>query len=233
MTTRKNATRAKAPRRQGHRKINYPKLVLMVILVLFTLGYSGWHIWNSDYIQTRYVYMWDYQQDIVTYSRKNQVDPFLVAAIIKNESGFKPNVVSSVGAIGLMQIMPDSGYWIAKQMGLQDYRSADLYKAKQNIRMGCWYLGELLYEFQGNEALALMAYNAGRGKTKQWMEEQGWNYEFYDIKSIPYPESRAYVIKVLYDKRRYKDLYNKEVDEKMKALPLMKRNSEEQEDVGR
>lgn len=226
MVTKKKTTKSRTSVRHSHRKSYYFKLVLMVVSVLFSVAYSGWRVWNSDYIQTRFVYMWDFQQDIVTYSRKNQVDPFLVAAIIKNESGFKPNVVSSVGAIGLMQIMPDSGYWIAEQMGLKDYKSADLYKAQNNIRMGCWYVSELLYEFHGNEILALMAYNAGRGKTKQWMQQQGWDYEFMDVKAIPYPESRAYVNKVLYDKRRYKDLYNNVVDEKMKKLPFVKEDGE-------
>ena len=63
-------------------------------------------------MQMRFVYMWDYQQDIVTYSKKNNVDPFLVAAIIKNESNFKHDAVSKVGAVGLMQIMPETGRWI-------------------------------------------------------------------------------------------------------------------------
>ena len=114
----------------------------------------------------------------VTYSQKNQIDPFLVAAIIKNESGFNHKAVSPVGAIGLMQIMPDTGEWIAKQMGLPNYTNESLYETEMNIRMGCWYVGELYEEFHGNMALVMMAYNAGRGQTAAWMEENHWDYNF-------------------------------------------------------
>lgn len=147
--------------------------------------------------------MWDYQQDIITYSQKNNIDPFLVAAIIKNESGFNNKAVSSVGAIGLMQIMPDTGQWIAKQMGLTDYSEASLYQTQMNIRMGCWYIGELDHEFKHNLALIMIAYNAGRGQTKSWMKENNWDYDFNDAAKIPYLDTREYVQKVLRDRDKY------------------------------
>ena len=87
-------------------------------------------------MQMRFVYMWDHQQDIVTYSKKNNVDPFLVAAIIKNESNFKHDAVSKVGAVGLMQIMPETGRWIAEQLGLENYQDSDLYQTRKNIPHG-------------------------------------------------------------------------------------------------
>lgn len=158
-------------------------------------------------MQMRFVYMWDYQQDIVTYSKKNNVDPFLVAAIIKNESNFKHDAVSKVGAVGLMQIMPETGRWIAEQMGLESYQNSDLYQTKKNIRMGCWYVGELEHEFQHNLVLLMVAYNAGRGQTHEWMQENGWDYNFNDIKSIPYPDTREYVAKVMQDRDKYYLLY--------------------------
>lgn len=89
-------------------------------------------------MQMRFVYMWDHQQDIVTYSKKNNVDPFLVAAIIKNESNFKHDAVSKVGAVGLMQIMPETGRWIAEQMGLENYQDSDLYQTR---KISAWAVG--------------------------------------------------------------------------------------------
>ena len=95
---------------------------LFVLLLFVSLCFWGWRIWRSDAVQMRFVYMWPYQNEIVTYANKNNIDPFLVAAVIKNESGFKPGAVSPVGAIGMMQIMPETGEWIARQMGLSSYR---------------------------------------------------------------------------------------------------------------
>lgn len=183
------------------------KRLLAVIIAFCLLCFGGWKIWNSDAVQMRFVYMWDYQQDIITYSQKNNIDPFLVAAIIKNESNFKHKAVSGVGAVGLMQIMPETGRWIAEQMGLENYKDSDLYITKTNIRMGCWYVGELDHEFKHNMMLLMIAYNAGRGQTRQWMQENGWTYDFNDAKAIPYPDTREYVTKVLQDRDKYYLLY--------------------------
>lgn len=183
------------------------KRLLAVIIAFCLLCFGGWKIWNSDAVQMRFVYMWDYQQDIITYSQKNNIDPFLVAAIIKNESNFKHKAVSGVGAVGLMQIMPETGRWIAEQMGLEKYKDSDLYLTKTNIRMGCWYVGELDHEFKQNMTLVMIAYNAGRGQTREWMQENGWTYDFNDVQAIPYADTREYVAKVLHDRDKYYLLY--------------------------
>jgi len=184
---------------------------LFVLLLFVSLCFGGWRVWRSDAVQMRFVYMWPYQNEIVTYANKNNIDPFLVAAVIKNESGFKPGAVSPVGAIGMMQIMPETGEWIARQMGLSSYRMQQLYDPKTNIRMGCWYLSELKYEFRGNMVLQMLAYNAGRGNTHLWMSANGWDYEFGKIADIPYEESRGYVSSVLHDRDEYYRLYKDKV----------------------
>lgn len=204
MASVKGKRKARSRRTKTHGRLYSWLLLLGVLLVI---GFGGWKIWSSDTVQMRFVYMWDYQQDIVTYSKKNNVDPFLVAAIIKNESNFKHDAVSKVGAVGLMQIMPETGRWIAEQMGLENYQDSDLYQTKKNIRMGCWYVGELEHEFQHNLVLLMVAYNAGRGQTHEWMQENGWDYSFNDIKSIPYPDTREYVAKVMQDRDKYYLLY--------------------------
>ncbi len=185
---------------------------LALLAVLGAVIFGGWRLWNTDAVQMRFVYMWDYQQDIITYSEKNNVDPFLIAAIIKNESNFKHKAVSGVGAVGLMQIMPDTGRWIAEQMGLADYKDSDLYQTRTNIRMGCWYVGELEHEFRHNLVLLMIAYNAGRGQTHDWMQENGWDYDFNDIKAIPYADTREYVAKVLQDRDKYYLLYKDKIN---------------------
>ena len=192
-------------RRRKHSRRGKRLLAITIAFCLLCVG--GWKIWQSDAVQMRFVYMWDYQQDIITYSQKNNIDPFLVAAIIKNESNFKHKAVSGVGAVGLMQIMPETGRWIAEQMGLADYKDSDLYITKTNIRMGCWYVGELDHEFKQNMTLVMIAYNAGRGQTREWMQENGWTYDFNDVQAIPYADTREYVAKVLHDRDKYYLLY--------------------------
>ena len=198
---------AVARRRRRRSAKSRLRRVLVLLAAFCLLCFGGWKVWSSDAVQMRFVYMWDYQQDIITYSQKNNVDPFLVAAIIKNESNFKHKAVSGVGAVGLMQIMPDTGRWIAEQMGLKNYQDSDLYTTKTNIRMGCWYVGELEHEFQQNMTLVMIAYNAGRGQTHEWMQENNWTYDFNDVQAIPFPDTREYVAKVLYDRDKYYLLY--------------------------
>lgn len=214
-TSSRDGSRGNKPLAKPRRSWKLRVMAWLLLLLTFTgLGFGGWKFWNSDFVQTRFVYMWDYQQDIVNYSEKNNIDPFLVAAIIKNESNFDHKAVSNVGAVGLMQIMPETGQWIANQMGLKNYEDGDLYKVQTNIRMGCWYVSELDSEFHHNLTLLMMAYNAGRGQTKAWMKENNWDYNFNDPRAIPYKETREYVIKVLHDRDRYYQLYREKLKKK-------------------
>lgn len=183
----------------------------MVAAAIFLIGEAGMKIWSSEAVQTRFVYMWPYQNEILEYSSKNKIDPFLVAAVIKNESGFDTEAVSHAGAVGLMQIMPETGEWIAAQMGLDHFDMEALRRPEYNVRLGCWYLGELEYEFQRNWVLMMIAYNAGRGNTRSWMQENGWNYDFNRIEDIPYPDTREYVKKVLRDRDKYYLYYKNKI----------------------
>lgn len=204
------ATRKGKKRKNG----NTFRRLLFVLCLLVALCFSGWKVWTSDYVQMHFVYLWPYQNEILSYSRKNNIDPFLVAAVMKNESKFKPNAVSHMGAVGLMQIMPETGDWIAGQMGLKDYTGEKLYDPETNIRMGCWYLSELKHEFKDNMVLIMMAYNAGRGKTHGWMKANGWDYDFGRTGEIPYDDTRRYVDGVMRDRDMYYHLYKASVAEK-------------------
>lgn len=195
---------ASSRRRKKRRNTALKKyLALFAAVIVILLGFGSWKLWNSDFVQMRFVYMWPYQQDILEYSSKNKIDPFLIAAIIKNESGFDHKAVSDAGAVGLMQIMPDTGRWIAEQMGIEGYTDDALYLSRTNIRMGCWYIGELEHEFKENLALIMIAYNAGRGQTKVWMQENNWDYNFNKTEEIPFADTREYVSKVLHDRDKY------------------------------
>lgn len=174
------------------------------------VGWGGYALYHSDMVQRKYFYVYPYRQTVETYAAKYDVDSDLVAAVIKNESKFKTLVHSHRGAIGLMQLMPDTAEWIAKRIDDPDYSDARLHDPTVNIQYGTWYLADLQEEFHGNDILALAAYNAGRGNVQDWIAQYGWTQDFCDVDAIPYQETRVYVKKVLHDQQRYEQLYPKD-----------------------
>ncbi len=118
------------------------------------------------------------------------LSPCLLEAVILTESKFDKKAVSHVGAVGMMQLMPETAQWISEESGLP----ADaLSLPEENIPLGAWYLNYLLKEYHNNEVLALAAYNAGRGNVDQWMKEFGWGEDFKKMNDIPFPETREFV----------------------------------------
>lgn len=192
--------RRKKKKQQGC--LPYILALLLMVLIAFLA-------WRSDMGQRRFVYNWPYAREIHLYSAQYHVDPFLAVAVIKNESGFNPDAKSKTGALGLMQIMPETGAWIAKCTDFPNFQDRMLLKPELNIKFGCWYLSELEEEFHGNEVLILAAYNAGRGTVKEWMQENHWGYDFKDLSAIPFSDTRVYVQKVMQDRDRYQQLYKK------------------------
>ncbi|WP_420891117.1 lytic transglycosylase domain-containing protein [Megamonas funiformis] len=186
------------------RKMSFWKKLLLMILVLASLSYF---IWQNEDFQRKYLYPYDYQDTINFYADRYEVDRNLVASVILAESKFRQDATSVHGARGLMQIMPETGSWIATQIEDDSFSVDKLYNVNMNIKYGTWYLSELQTEFEGNEVLALAAYNAGRGNVYEWMEKYHWNINFKDYTKIPFPETREYVKRVLENKKHYNKLY--------------------------
>ncbi len=186
------------------RKTSFWKKLLLMILVLASLSYF---IWQNEDFQRKYLYPYDYQDTINFYADRYEVDRNLVASVILAESKFRQDATSVHGARGLMQIMPETGSWIATQIEDDSFSVDKLYNVNMNIKYGTWYLSELQTEFEGNEVLALAAYNAGRGNVYEWMEKYHWDINFKDYTKIPFPETREYVKRVLENKKHYNKLY--------------------------
>ena len=129
---------------------------------------------------------------------------------MKVESNFAEDARSKSGAVGLMQIMPETANWIATQLDEKPPSIRQLHNSDTNIKYGIWYLAELEDEFFGNDVLALAAYNAGRGNVHHWMERKGWRKNFSDVDAIPFDETRHYVKKVLACHEKYSELYGTE-----------------------
>ena len=191
-------------RMRQRRRINYSLSAGMLILFVC---FSVYFVSQVELIQKSYLYPFPYQEIVLRYANAYRVDSNLCVAVVKVESRFNPEAVSHRGALGLMQIMPDTGRWIASQMG-EDFSVEKLKDPETNIRYGVWYLSTLRQEFEDNDVLALAAYNAGRGHVRAWMEEGGWSMKFTHIDSIPFRETREYVKNVLRSKDKYKELYD-------------------------
>lgn len=144
---------------------------------------------------------------IFTAAYENNIDPYLVFAIIRAESDFQENAESSVGAKGLMQIMPDTAQWISEQRGIEDFDPADLHRAEVNIDFGCWYLSSLNSEFNYNTPMVIAAYNAGRGTVSNWLLNGIWDGSIEDLDNIPFDETRIYVRNVLNNYQAYRAIY--------------------------
>jgi len=141
------------------------------------------------------------------YARDHQVKITMVYAVMKAESGFRANVVSHKGAIGLMQITEATGKWIASELGITEYTTDKLNDPELNIRLGCWYLSYLIKRFDGNTELALAAYNAGEGTVSRWIDSDNIGWEDSRIKSLPYKETEKYLVRVNRIYFVYKTLY--------------------------
>ncbi len=163
-------------------------------------------------VQKKFLYPFPYRTTVENYSARWKVDKFLAIAVMKVESNFSEAAHSQSGAVGLMQIMPETAAWIAYSLGEDsDEIAADIKNLRDpdtNIRYGTWYLAELEDEFHGNDVLALAAYNAGRGNVREWMEQNHWSENFSDVDKIPYAETRDYVKRVLHCREKYSELYS-------------------------
>ncbi|MDA8234503.1 MAG: lytic transglycosylase domain-containing protein [Clostridia bacterium] len=155
----------------------------------------------------RVFYPLPYKELIKKEAYNHHVEPLLIAAIIRNESKFNSKATSKRGAIGLMQIMPETGSWIAQQRKIKDFNPDSLFHPETNISYGTWYLANLSKEFHDDPVLIIAAYNGGRGNVRDWLNQNRWTGEHTTLDQIPFTETRNYVKKVLRDYEIYRELY--------------------------
>jgi soluble lytic murein transglycosylase len=147
-----------------------------------------------------------YWEHVSRYSQERELDPYLVAALIRQESTFNPRVRSRAGARGLMQILPSTGRVLARQEKRR-YNASELYDPEVNIRYGTRYLKEVLGSFSGRVDYALASYNAGPHRVRRWTEMDLTIPSEIFIEEIPFDETRDYVRFVLRNEMLYRRLY--------------------------
>jgi len=177
------------------------------VLLLLLIGLIAIMFLKSDWLGF-YMYPIPFKQDIRASASNYGIEPHLVAAVIKAESNFQTGRESRKGALGLMQVMPDTAEWVVQKAGFEDVTNDMLLnRADVSIEIGAWYLRSLHQQFDNNTVMAIAAYNAGPGNVRKWLDNGIWDGEFESASNIPFGETRHYVQKVIYYYNKYKDLY--------------------------
>ena len=177
-------------------------------LLVFTLAVAAVVLFmKSDWIE-KLMYPIHYREDIRASASNYEVDPHLLAAIIRSETNFQTGRESSKGALGIMQIMPDTADWIIDQAQFTAVSMDDIHhRADVSIEMGSWYMQSLNKQFDQNQIAAVAAYNAGPGNVKRWMTERVWDGTLEQLSDVPFGETRHYIKRVFYYYDKYKSLY--------------------------
>jgi soluble lytic murein transglycosylase len=151
-----------------------------------------------------------YSSIIRQQAAEKHLDPALVAAVIYAETKFEPRV-SSAGAEGLMQILPQTAEFLAHRSGATTFHVSDLGTPAVNIAYGSYYLRYLLNQYANNEVLALAAYNGGETNVNRWLAAARQDGSAFTVSQIPFPETKAYVIRVMQAQRAYRQTYAKQL----------------------
>lgn len=185
--------------------------IKVVALILFLLIFVIFAVEGA----AKMLHPLKYKDYVVKYSDKYDIDPYLVYSIIKAESSFKVDATSRGNARGLMQITDNTGKWAAEKMGLNEFKTEQLYDPEINISIGCWYLNRLYKQFEASEnvpeelrKLVLASYNAGPTRVDTWLKDKSLSSSGHSLDEIPYKETENYVKKVNNYYSIYKKLYD-------------------------
>lgn len=179
-------------------------IVIMIVLLFTVFKPINWVL--------KKLYKLEYSEYVYQYAEENNIDPLLVFAIIKAESNFNHSIQSSSGAIGLMQLMESTAIEMAKEVKQEIVVKEALYNPEINIKIGTFYYAYLIQHYEGNEHLALAAYNAGMGNVDKWIKEGIIKADGSDLENIPYKETNHYVRKIIRDYKIYQRLYGENLE---------------------
>ncbi|MDO3678907.1 lytic transglycosylase domain-containing protein [Paenibacillus ehimensis] len=179
------------------------------VFALLLLTFVIFLFLSSTYVG-RMLYPIRYEQEIRQNAAKYDLDPFLVAAVIRVESNYLAETESKKGAYGMMQLMPDTANWIIDKARFSEEFRTRLNEPAVSIELGSWYLNWLFKQFNGNKIAVLAGYNAGHGKVSRWLQEKEWDGTLQNADRIPYGETRHYIQRVMYYYNKYVKLYGEE-----------------------
>ena len=147
-----------------------------------------------------------YKDLVLPNAQQNNLDPLLVFALIRQESLFEGFATSYAAAQGLMQIIPDTGQWVAQQLGWPNYQNSDVYRPFVNVTFGTYYLRWVMDTVEGLPYAALAGYNGGPGNAAQWLSISGPDLDLF-VQTIGFDETRTYVRRIYEQYNVYRTLY--------------------------
>ena len=151
-----------------------------------------------------------YRKALEDYCRERSLDPFVVAALIRQESEFNIKATSRASARGLTQIMPATGRELSRKLKIPRYRTSMLYSADTNLKLGTYYLKALFDQLQGKWEETLASYNAGKSRVNSWVSASNYHEPAEFVESIPFNETRLYVQSVLRNAEVYRRIYGQQ-----------------------
>lgn len=188
------------------KRFGFKKLLFTLIIIAWGMLFIYSFTNKGHYEQE--VFQIEYENSIDKYCREFNVDKYLVYAVIKQESNFNNEAVSSAAARGLMQITEDTFNWLKPQLGESSTTFEDLFDPDTNIRYGVFFLSILNKNFD-NQNTSVAAYNAGLNITKQWLQDSNYSSDGVTLHTIPYEETENYVAVVDYNYKKYLEIYDK------------------------
>ncbi len=165
-------------------------LISLSVVVIFILAFSFVGLIFS------FLYPLKYKNEIKAYAKQYGLAPEFVAGVINVESGFNKNATSNAGAMGLMQLMPNTAIEIAANLNYDDFKITDLYNPAINIEFGCYYLSYLNYIFPNNINNVLAGYNAGLTNVNYWLLNETYSSDGIVLITTPYQETNNFIVKV-------------------------------------
>ncbi len=179
-----------------------PKKALCILLALF-LSLTVISLISVSILKV--LYPTRYAEIVETTAKEYGISPSFVYAVIECESGFDKNAVSSVGARGLMQIMPETFLWLQTKTK-EELHEDSLFDPETNIKYGCYLYSILFKEFE-NEETVVAAYHAGTGNVRKWLKDERYSSDGKTLTDIPFPSTKHYVNKVIKTRNIYEKLY--------------------------
>ena len=183
--------------RSRQKKRWFALVLLLLVLVLF---------YRSEWLG-RLIYPIMYREEIDQAAAEAQLDPRLIAAVIRVETNYHPSAESYKGAVGMMQIMPPTAKSILQEREFEGLSLKDMEEPEVNIRVGTWYLAMLLNKHDQDVVKAVASYNAGPANVSDWLEKGVWDGSLQTVDQIPFGETSRYVRKVMYYYHKYQELY--------------------------
>jgi soluble lytic murein transglycosylase len=145
--------------------------------------------------------------ELLASAAPHELDPYVVAGLIRQESEFNPGARSRAGAMGLMQIMPATGRGLAQRLGIQSFSTGHLYRPELSLRLGTFHLKQVFNRYQNELEISLAAYNAGEHRAAKWIQWGDFDEPGKFVETIPFTETRGYVQSVLRNADIYRQLY--------------------------